>query len=538
VFAELFPPGAGLTVTSVTLTPNLIGIAAAARQSMANCPMCHCPSDRIHSHYIRTVADLPWQGRRVVLRVTVRRFRCRTASCGRSVFCERLPAVLAPHARGTGRLTDAHRLMGVALGGEAGARLCAALAVPTSPDTLLRRVRAMPYQAHPIPRVLGVDDFAFRRGRTYGTILVDLERRQPIDLLPDRTGETLAAWLRAHPGVEVIARDRFGPYAQAARDAAPHATQVADRFHLLVNLREAVERLFARQSTAVADIFRDLTTAPDPAAPVPLTPPVVTPRQQARAGRQARRRERFERVRQLRQGGWSIRRIARHLGMKPGTVTRYLRSDTCPDWRPGRTGPSRLDPFRAHIDRAWAEGRRSARDLHAEVTGLGYAGGYDQVRRYVRRLRGADGRLPDRSPPGPAPRRRAAPSARRLGFAVVRRPAERSDADRGTVDRLRASTGDLPQAIELAERFAGLVRGGSADGLTEWLAHAETSGIAELSGLARGVRQDEDAVRAGLSGPWSTGQVEGHVNRLKLIKRAGYGRAGFDLLKARVLEAA
>ena len=254
-FPELFPPDAGLAVTAVTLTHDLIAIAAATQTPTAPCPCCNHPSDRVHSRYVRTAADLPWQGRRVILRIPVRRFRCVTAGCKRTIFCERLPA-LASHAQTTARLTDTHRLIGFALGGEAGSRLAGHLALPTSPDTLLRRVKTAPLAAHPTPHVLGVDDFAFRKGTSYGTILIDLERRCVIDLLPDRTADTLTEWFRLHPGVQVVSRDRASAYAQAATAAAPNATQVADRFHLLMNVRDATERVLARHATLIRETLR------------------------------------------------------------------------------------------------------------------------------------------------------------------------------------------------------------------------------------------------------------------------------------------
>ena len=214
---ELVPPESGWTVTAVTIMVDLIAIAVKPSQTLSNCPCCHAPSDRIHSHYIRTVADLPWQGRRVVLRVTVRRFRCANGGCTRQIFCERLQQ-LSAGAQSTNRLPEVHRLIGLALGGEAGSRLTQHLAVPTSPDMLLRRVKRSPAQSLPTPRVLGVDDFAFRRGESYGTILMDLERRIVVDLLPDRAAGTLATWLTAHPGIEIVSRDRASAYAQAARE--------------------------------------------------------------------------------------------------------------------------------------------------------------------------------------------------------------------------------------------------------------------------------------------------------------------------------
>lgn len=533
---DLLPPAAGLAVTAIVITPDTTIVSAATTASLVACPACGTPSDRVHSRYVRTAADLPWQGRRVILRVTVRRLRCREVGCNRAVFCERLPDLLAPHARSTGRLTDVHRAIGFALGGEAGSRLCEPLAVPTSPDTLLRRVKAVATAPYPTPRVLGVDDFAFRKGRTYGTILVDLEHRRVVDLLPDRTADTLSDWLRRHPGVEVVSRDRASAYAQAAAAAAPQAVQVADRFHLLANVREAVERVLARHPAEV----RGALTEPTADAPPPLPPPAPEPdpphvqqRRQAAEGRRQRRRERYDEVRRLRDAGASIRAIATALKMSRANIIRFLRVGHTPDGRANRTAPSRLDRFRAYLDERLAAGCRNARVLYGELRERGYEGGYDQVRRAVRKRTGVNGR---RKLCGPIPPRIVdLPSPRRLSFVLARRPERRSPVERAQAERLRTASGPVGAAVGLGEQFASAVRDRSATGLDAWLASAEASGIPEFRGLARSMRQDGAAVRAGVTGIWSNGQVEGSVSRLKAIKRQMFGRAGFELLKARVL---
>jgi transposase len=199
-------------------------------------------SERVHSHYERTVCDLPWRGISVTLKVRSRRFFCENRECERSIFCERLPEIAA-HARKTERLEEALTMIAFELGGEAGARLARELGLPISPDALLERIRRTPRLGAGRVRVLGIDDWAKKKGHSYGTILVDLERHRVVDLLPDRTAETLEKWLKAHPKIEVVSRDRYQPYIDGIRAGAPKALQVADRWHLLKNLTDAVERV-------------------------------------------------------------------------------------------------------------------------------------------------------------------------------------------------------------------------------------------------------------------------------------------------------
>jgi transposase len=555
---DLFP-GAGLRLDDLVLAPNAVVALLVATAPSAPCPRCGTPSGRVHSRYRRTVADLPCQDRPVALRLVVRRFRCIDPRCPQAIFCERLPELLGAHARTTARLTHAHRAIGFALGGEAGSRLAERLDMPTSPDTLLRRVRGCPVEPAPPPRCVGIDDWAFRKGQRYGTVVVDLERGRVIDLLPDREAATVEAWLRGHPGVEVITRDRAAAYAQGASAGAPGAVQVADRWHLLKNLREALERLFGRLGAAVANALRP--PAPDEAGPATETPEVApdaaepgprpdgtgpmtspTPETAAsarQAARQARRQERAARhaeARALREQGLSLRQIARQTGLSRNAVRRYCRQPHCPDWSPGRRGRTQLDGFADHIKRWIAAGGRNAADLFRELQAQGCAAGYDAVRRYVSRRLGSTHRPGPRTAPcAPPPPPR--PSARQLSFEFLKRAEKREAEEQARVDRLRAGP-VLREALGLAESFAALVRKQATASLSDWLVQAEQSGCGEIVGFAAGLRQDEAAVRAALTTPWSNGPVEGQVNRLKTIKRQMYGRAGFQLLRARVLAAA
>ncbi len=227
-------------------------IAARTKAETATCPLCGQVCTRVHSRYRRTLLDLPWQGMAVHFHLTVRRFRCLYSECSRHIFAERIPSVAACHGQKTTRLSEALLQLTWLTGGEAAARIARLLGLTLSPDSVLYRLKAAGQNQRPLvtaPRVLGVDDFAFRRGRVYGTILVDLEQHHPIDLLPDRETRTLENWLRSHPGVEILCRDRSPSYTEAATKGAPEAVQVADRWPLVKNLAEAITRFLDQHRT-------------------------------------------------------------------------------------------------------------------------------------------------------------------------------------------------------------------------------------------------------------------------------------------------
>lgn len=377
----LLPDPSRLRLDYLSASDDVITMVVTTTAAEAHCPLCQQPSTRTHSRYVRIAADLPWNGVAVRLRLTSRRFFCPNEDCERTIFTERLPGIVAPYARRTFRLTDAFELIGFALGGEAGARVLVALSMGASPDTVLRMIRRAILPERETPRVLRVDDFAFRKGQRYGTILVDLERRCRVDVLPDRTAETLRHWLAEHPGVEVISRDRAGAYADGARQGAPQAEQVADRFHLLRNLGEALERVALRDRAAL----QEDEGAEEKAAVGHPEPDgsARTPAEQEQDERRAKRLERYQAVMALRAQGMGIQTIARELGMARGTVYTFVRADGFPERAPRARRPGVLAPYEAYLRERLAAGCQNGQELWRELREQGYTGSTKPLYRWL-----------------------------------------------------------------------------------------------------------------------------------------------------------
>jgi len=559
--SRLCPSAAELRVEQVVTEGAAITIHAVGHRTAVPCPGCGTPATRVQSRYPRTLADLPWQGARVRLAVTVRRFYCEAPGCGRRIFAERLPETAAPHARRTRRAAAALEAIGFATGGRPGARLALALGLAGAAGTVLAQVRRAATPTGDTPRILGVDDWSLRRGLRYGTILVDLERHRVVDLLPDREAATFAAWLAAHPGVAVISRDRGGAYAEGARQGAPNAIQVADRFHLVHNLVDALDRACTRHHRALraaADACGIASAAGAPAGHrarprQPGQPVGATADERRSAERRAKRLARYEQIVALRDAGHSKQRIARELGLTRGTVARWLAAGQFPERAPRPPQPRVLERFRDEILARYDAGLDDATALWRELRALGFTGSYQAVRRDLARLRTTRPRPTNPPPPAGAPAANAAASAP-VGVAsaaavpLERRPSPRetawllrkdeaalTEAQRAYVTALCAECPALGEARTLGDQFVRMLHERDVSALDPWLIATEQS---ELRAFAAGLQRDRAAVLAALRYEWSNGQVEGQINRLKLTKRAMFNRAGFALLRARVLHAA
>ncbi|WP_102127979.1 ISL3 family transposase [Deinococcus planocerae] len=505
------------------------------------CPRCGTPSSRTRSTYTRTLADLPWGGRRVVWRLRVRRCPCLCSSCPQRIFAERFQTLTVPFARRTSRLADSLRAVGLALGGRGGERLAGLCSLVVGRKALLTLVRRVPPPSVAAVRVLGMDDWAYRKGQTYGTILVDHESRRVIDLLPDRKPNTLAAWLHAHPGVQIMTRDRAVVYANGIRQGAPETVQVADRWHLLKNLGEAVLRGLLGHGEDLKVAFAEPLPKPGESSAEALDSPelnLMPPQPDVSPHKQAQ----FDRIHALRAGGRSFRSIAFELQLSRNTVKKYARLDRCPE-RIRRPRGQAIAAYESYLVERFNAGQRNARRLWEEICTQGFTGSASVVRHYmsdIRRQHGVTGRRDDGSSDRPqalVPTGARRPTLATLAFTVIREPEERNDRERDWMDKLMQTNDEVASVVTLAQQFADMVRRRDPSELGTWLRAATDSGIAALKGFAQGVWSDLEAVREGMWQAWSNGRVEGHVNKLKLVKRQMYGRAKFDLLRARLLAA-
>lgn len=558
------PRGLKITLVSEGLDGVLVHVTSIRRR--ARCPLCQAPSRHIHSRYCRTPADQPCVGRPLRLLLNVRKFFCKAANCPRKVFTERLPELVEPSSRLTIRLRSALRQVGFTCGGKGGERLATKLGMGVSDTTVLWSVQL---EQTPTPatdateqvRAVGIDDWSWRRGQRYGTIIVDLERRRVLDLLPDRSVESISTWLAARPSIEIVSRDRGANYVDGATKGAPQATQVADRWHLYKNLGDAVESFLVRARVRLPDetslltaeqggealaavLSSSSTRATSPTISpmqsfLPLPHPAIstTPlRLEQSKARAQRKWQLHQQVHSLRSQGLSLHQVVKEVGLARNTVRKYARQPVPavpaePIPRPGR--PSVLDPYAEYLLKRWNEGCHNGGLLFGEIREQGYPGGKTVLKDYIRYLRThpsqtISSRLRQQ--------RSASASPRELRWLLARQREDLDEEQQARLNRLLASSTEAQQIHALLQNFHVMLRHKQHERLDCWLEQAQKSGIPEMKSFALGIHRDHEAVKAAIFLPWSQGQTEGQVNKLKTLKRAMFGRAGFPLLRQRMLQ--
>ncbi|RKE22118.1 transposase [Streptomyces sp. TLI_171] len=493
-----------LVVEGVADEGEVIRVSARTRDNPVPCPACGRPSGRVHGFHGRRVADVPVDGRRVVVSVRLRRLVCPVLGCSRQTFREQVPGVVERYQRRTRRLSDQLGAVVKELAGRAGARLSRALTCAISRSTALRLLMRQTLPPRRVPRVLGVDDFALKRRHRYATVLIDAETGERIDVLPGRTTQALTAWLHEHPAIEVVCRDGSGCYGEAIRQALPEAVQVSDRWHLWSNL---CHRVLAEVRSHAAC----WATAVNPVRPGGM--------------REQTTRERWHKVHDLLGQGVGLLECARRLDVALNTVKRYSRmKEPTGDHRAPRYKPTLVDPYREHLRRRRAEDPAvPVTHLLREIKELGYTGSANLLVRYLTQGR-AEGDRPVTTP-------------KHFARLLLTRPENLRDKDTSLLQELVQTCPEMAELACLTHEFATLLAPaeGNAAKLTDWITKVRTADLPQLHSFAKGLELDRTAVNAGLTLPYSNGRTEGVNTRTKRIMRQMHGRAGFPLLRHRIL---
>ncbi|MEU6719598.1 ISL3 family transposase [Nonomuraea sp. NPDC046802] len=538
-----------LQVERVVADDDCLRITARTRMAHASCPGCGTESSRVHARHERRVHDGVAGGRPVVICLAVRRFVCVDSACGTKTFTEQVPGLTLPYRRRSVALLDTLENVALALAGRAGARPAGLLGIVVHPTTLIRLIRALPEpELTQAPEVIGVDDFALRKSRRYGTVIVDMGTGKVIDVLDGRDAEPFKRWLTDHPGARVVCRDRAGAYALAVRESTPEAIECADRWHLWRNLAEHVERIVVRHRDCLkraAAVSAGSATGPEaeatavpPAMPAPITHPAGEPQPGPEPNSEPRLaqriRERHAAIHTLKAEGLGLREIARRLELNRKTVRRFAQANSVEDLVAKTLArDTLLDAHMPYLTWRWTQGCRDAAVLHAELRARGYRGSVRTLYRYLQPLRSlaSDTQTATGAGPDPAP-----PKVRHVTAWLLRRPDDLTPVELGKLAAVQAECPCLDRAASHVTAFAKMMahlRG--VQDLDGWLAAVEADDIPELRTFARGIRQDYAAVCNGLSLPHNSGACEGNVNRLKALKRQMFGRAGLDLLRKRAM---
>lgn len=522
-FADIFSSFLqGFQITQVKMDKDEMVISARIIPHPAPCPDCKCLSDRIHSYYTRIPHDLACCIYRVRLNLTVRRMRCMNKACARKTFADRMPEFLPFHAQRTLRQVELLQCLEFELNGEAGSRICKHNKTCASGDTLIRiaRLRSLPDIG--TPRIIGIDDWAKRKGIDYGSIIVDLEKHCAIAVLPERSAECVKNWLKEHPSIQIVCRDRFPDYIEGIKQGAPSAIQITDRWHLLRNLSDTILRMcngLGRELQEAANLLAMEEGSIDLKVNIVSSDEnLTTVSPQAKL---------LQDVKELARQGYSNRQIAKMLPIHRQTVARYKVADRVPV-KGGQKKEHIAKPFEHFLLQRWQEGCHSPKQLFLEMKAKGFEGSMSSSYRYLLHL----GMRSGQDQPKLQPRRLKAAQA----AWVLTAPEEKlDDYQRRYRETLFDLSPTIAEAANLALDFIQMIKEQKADQLSAWINKAQNCAVTNLRSFATGLLGDFNAVFSALLFDWSNGQLEGQVNRLKTIKRMMYGRAKFDLLQKRVL---
>lgn len=532
-----------LKLQEIDYSGDLIRIYASIKSHRSKCPLCGRYSKRVHDYYYRTITDLPVFQNKTVILLRTRKFICGSKNCHRKVFSEQTPDIIR-YSRRTGRVSRILETFAIELTGRLGSILTEQLHISVSSSTITRIAHGRQLMEITQPRVLGVDDWAYRKGVSYGTILIDMETSRPIELLPSRDGQVLKDWLLKYNDVRIITRDRASSYALAINEACPNAVQVADRFHLLMNLSDALDTYFKSVSGKIRSLiaskskeFLNLQDNGKVKEFKDISPQEIQIAQPSEECRVDQRLEIFNKVKELQVKEIPVLRISKDLGINRKTVQAYFLQETLAP----RTHPksSNIELFTDHIVARLSIDGYIVNDIIKEITGFGYNGSRSQAYNNINSIKKKHGiktsgfsqiqctRIPFVKPL----------SSRKLAKHIGSHLTDITDHnDRHYLQTLLDNIIELRIVRKLVQIFKEMLARGLGN-IRRWIDFIIRS-KRKLSGLktfARGMLRDIEAVENGINMHWSNGAVEGHVNRIKSIKRQMYDRASFELLRKKVI---
>lgn len=528
----ILPVSVKLKANSCIYEAGSVLINAFTCQQSSRCPLCNKKSNRIHSKYIRVLADLPVSGNLVRIMLVSRKYFCDNKVCCRKIFTERFSKEIQPYSRRLGRSADLISKMALELGGNKGANISRFAGVPVSSSTVVRIIKRLPVKEHLVTSgIIGVDDWAFKKGRTYGTILVDLDSNRVIDLLPDREASTLSAWIKKHPEIEVISRDRYGPYALGATEGAPKAIQVADRFHLIKNLGDATSRMFQTRGKVLREVFSLYNNAVSNSLVVdqPRITDSIIDNAQPDSRLNPVKVYLFNKVKEMQQQKLSKRAIAIALKINKKTVSRYMSLDAL-YIRKGHS-TTNFDSF-TQILLDECNRNRTFKDLFHTIVKSGFNGKYTSFCERMNSLYANNKISKHNTHSQIAPVRVWSPN--KLSFLLYMDDEKLNTNDKRFLELLYDKCPEVKEMEVLVKQFKNLFKLKEPGSLLKWIADTQTSD-SSIKNFAKNLLRDYEAVNNAVITSYSNGQVEGQVNRLKNIKRMMYGRAGFQLLRKMVL---
>lgn len=519
-----------MKITSVNLNrKQSIDVELLSTQAESICPVCLKKSGRIHSRYSRRLIDLPILGQTLQLLLFSRKFFCDNTKCSRKIFTERYSSLIKSYARRTDRLEEILIAVAFSSNAQTDSKLSRKMGFYVSRDTILRIIRKQPIKTNHGAEIVGVDDWAYRKNHTYGTIVCDQETGKPIDLFAGRESTDFAKWLEEHPTIKLITRDRSDSYSKAIKDTSPQIIEVADRFHISKNLLDTLKD-FA-QKTFASRIHIGYEEKPVEEEKSRDTATKAKQRQtQVRENKRTVVRE----VKKLRAQGMTIKAIASEMKIVRNTVMRYIRLDeeTAISRRSSNWPKKLTDQYDQTIANLILSGN-SARQIYIALQEQGCKASETTVWRRINQLKSQNKITKS---PNDAPKlvKKWLKCSDVISYMWTFED-ELIEEHKGYLDTVFLKFPAAKTAYSLVQKFRLIQKEKAPDKFLEWIEEAMASGISEMKSFAKGIKSNLPEVYNAYIYDYSNGLLEGHINRLKMIKRLMFGRANFDLLRQRVL---